>query len=82
MSYTIDYGKLPKEEARAKALEDIEFFLGTERMAKIHEIFVGSLRAGPSSEDEQLFGMEMVGVRGFPAQVWLEEIRKSAASAG
>lgn len=76
MSYTVDYEGLP-EEARARALEDIETFLGTEFMAKIHRIFVESLKAGEVSEEVQLFGLAMCGVQGFPARVWLDEIKKS-----
>lgn len=71
MSYEIDYGNMDHEQAIKRALHDCREWLGTTQYNQMVEV----LRADKGQTPRKLvfFGLTMLGIQGFPAQVMVDQ---------
>lgn len=76
MSHTIDYSSITnEEEKKAKAMEDIKFYLG-DRFEKMEGILKKAVASKEITDKKYMINcLEFfMGIQGYPARVWVDAI--------
>jgi hypothetical protein len=75
-SYEIDYSRLEGDAKRDQAMADCRSYLG-DRFDTVNVIVENAIADG-EDDDSILFALSFAGVRGYPAQAWIDMLRKAA----
>ena len=79
MGHTVDYSKLPADQAEAAALEDLKFYLGEDKFAQLHKDLVALQAAHNYPEEKFMQVLWLLPVSGYPIKAWYKAVCRDAA---